>query len=85
MIAGIMKCVFLSCLTCCCAPVMVYIALSNWIILLNFSRMLRCCEEYMVFLIFFFFSRFDYNSSVAVLAQDHWNDCISNTVAMVSL
>uniref|UniRef100_A0A915PQH0 Cation efflux protein cytoplasmic domain-containing protein n=1 Tax=Setaria digitata TaxID=48799 RepID=A0A915PQH0_9BILA len=27
--------------------------------------------------------KFNYDSSVAVLAQDHWNDCISNTVAIV--
>ncbi|VDK76438.1 unnamed protein product [Onchocerca ochengi] len=27
--------------------------------------------------------KFDYDSSVAVLAQDHWNDCISNAVAII--
>uniref|UniRef100_A0A0R3RVL1 ZT_dimer domain-containing protein n=1 Tax=Elaeophora elaphi TaxID=1147741 RepID=A0A0R3RVL1_9BILA len=40
------------------------------IIFIKFALMLVC-------------KKFDYNSSVAVLAQDHWNDCISNTVAIV--
>ncbi|VBB34329.1 unnamed protein product, partial [Acanthocheilonema viteae] len=40
------------------------------IIFIKFALMLLC-------------KKFDYNSSVAVLAQDHWNDCISNTVAIV--
>ncbi|VDM19492.1 unnamed protein product [Wuchereria bancrofti] len=40
------------------------------IIFIKFALMLLC-------------KKFDYNSSVAVLAQDHWNDCISNTVAIL--
>ncbi|VDK73842.1 unnamed protein product [Litomosoides sigmodontis] len=40
------------------------------IIFIKFALMILC-------------KKFDYNSSVAVLAQDHCNDCISNTVAMV--
>ncbi|CAG9538550.1 unnamed protein product [Cercopithifilaria johnstoni] len=40
------------------------------IIFIKFALMLLC-------------KKFDYNSSVAVLAQDHWNDCIANTVAII--
>ncbi|EFO19451.1 cation efflux family protein [Loa loa] len=40
------------------------------IVFIKFALMLLC-------------KKLDYNYSVAVLAQDHWNDCISNTVAIV--
>ncbi|MCP9258577.1 Metal tolerance protein 7 [Dirofilaria immitis] len=40
------------------------------IIFIKFALMILC-------------KKFDYDSSVAVLAQDHWNDCISNTVAII--
>uniref|UniRef100_A0A183I7A9 ZT_dimer domain-containing protein n=1 Tax=Onchocerca flexuosa TaxID=387005 RepID=A0A183I7A9_9BILA len=47
------------------------------------SLFIMVAVVFIKFVLMLLCKKFDYDSSVAVLAQDHWNDCISNTVAII--